>query len=325
MHPISRRAALTTVALAMPALAQAQGEWPARPVRLLVGFPPGGAADVAARLLAEQLGRSLGATFVIDNRPGANTVLAAEAAARSAPDGHSFLFCSNSTMASVPLLVANPPYVPERDFAPVAMVSRAPFFLIVPASLGVNTLPELLAKIRAEPGKLTYGTNGSGTSGNLGVELLKLTQRLDIVHVPYRSYVQALNDMLGGRIQMMLADLTVVGGALTAGTVRNLASAVPARSSFFPELPTVAELTGIQGFDAGVWFGLFAPTGVPAPLIARINAAANAWLATPEAREALRRIGQEPDPGTPESLRATVRADTARYANIIRETGIKLD
>ena len=322
MTGISRRAALAAC-LATPALAQ--GEWPARPVKLLVPFPPGGAADVPARLLSEHLGRVLGAPFVIDNRPGGNTVIAADAAAKSAPDGYTFLFCSNSTMASVPLLVANPPYQPERDFATVGMVSRAPFFVVVPAAFPANSMAELMALARREPGKLSYGSNGNGTSGNLGMELLKLTHKLDLVHVPYRSYVQVLNDMLGGRIQVMMADLTVVGGALQAGTVKAIAAAVPERSSFFPDLPTVAETTGIEGFDAGVWFGLFAPAGVPAAVVRRLNAETVAWLATPTAQEALRRIGQVPDPGTPEQLRATVRADGARYARIIRETGVRIE
>lgn len=327
MTGITRRAALAVV-LATPALAQpgvAQGEWPARPVKVLVPFPPGGAADVPARLLNEHLGRVLGVPFVIDNRPGGNTVIAADAAAKSAPDGYTFLFCSNSTMASVPLLVANAPYQPERDFATVGLVSRAPFFVVVPAASPANSLAELLELARRQPGKLSYGSNGNGTSGNLGMELLKLTQRLDIVHVPYRSYVQALTDMLGGRLDLMLADLTVVGSAVQAGAVKALAAAVPARSSFFPALPTVAEVTGIEGFDAGVWFGLFAPTGVPEAVVRRLNAEVVAWLGRPETVEALRRIGQVPDAGSPEALRATVRADGARYARIIRETGVRID
>jgi tripartite-type tricarboxylate transporter receptor subunit TctC len=252
-------------------------------------------------------------------------VIAADAAAKSAPDGYTFLFCSNSTMASVPLLVANAPYQPERDFAPVGMVSRAPFFVVVPAGFAANTMAELMALARREPGKLSYGSNGNGTSGNLGMELLKLTHKLDIVHVPYRSYVPALNDMLGGRLDVMMADLTVVGGALQAGTVKLLAAAVPERTGFFPELPTVAEVTGIEGFDAGVWFGLFAPTGVPDAVVRRLNAETVAWLGRPETTEALRRIGQVPDAGTPEQLRATVGRDGARYARIIRETGVRID
>lgn len=327
MIRMSRRAALGAC-LAAPALgrpALAQGEWPARPIKLLVPFPPGGAADVPARLMSEHLAKVLGQPCVIDNRPGGNTVIAADAAAKSAPDGHTFLFCSNSTMASVPLLVANAPYQPERDFAPVALVSRAPFFVVVPAAFPAANMRELMALARREPGKLTYGTNGNGTSGNLGVELLKLTQKLDIVHVPFRSYVQALNEMLGGRLDLMLADLTVVGGALQAGTVKVIAAAVPERSSFFPALPTVAEETGIEGFDAGVWFGLFAPAGVPEAVVRRVNAEVVGWLGRDETREQLRRIGQVPDAGTPEQLRETVRRDGARYARIIRETGVRIE
>jgi tripartite-type tricarboxylate transporter receptor subunit TctC len=231
--PIRRRTALA--ALLSPGIARAQG-WPMRPIRLTVPFPPGGAADVAARLLAEALA-PLGAPWVIDNRPGGNTAIGAEAVARSAPDGHSFLFCSNSTMASVPLLMASPPYDPARDFAAVALVSRAPFFLFVPASLGITDVAGFLALARAQPGALTYGSNGNGTAGHLGMEWLKQATGIDLLHVPYRSYVLALNDMLGGRIQAMLADLTVVAGAVEAGRVRALAAAVPERSGFFAELP----------------------------------------------------------------------------------------
>ncbi len=328
MAGLTRRATLAALlplaALSLtPALAQA--DWPARPIRLLVPFPPGGAADIPARLMVEHLGKALGASFVVDNRPGGNTMIAAEAAARSAPDGYTFLFCSNSTMASVPALVPNAPYSPERDFAPVGLVSRAPFFVIVPANLPAQNMRELIQLARQQPGKLSYGSNGNGTSGNLHMELLKQAEQLDIVHIPYRGYAQALNDMLGGRIQVMLADLTVVGGALEAGQIRALAAAGPERSGFFPDLPTVVEATGLANFDSGVWFGLFAPAGVAQPIIQRINTAMLAWLRLPETRAALGRVGQVPEPGTAEQLRETVRRDGARYARLIRQTGVTMD
>lgn len=310
--------------LAVPMVARAQ-DWPARPIRLVIPFPPGGAADVLARMLTERIGPALNAQFVVENRPGGNTVIAAEAVARAAPDGHTLLLCAGSTMASVPILLPSIPYHPDRDFVPVGLVSRAPFFLFVPTSLPANSFEDFLALARAQPGALAYASNANGSSGNIAMEQLKHAKNLDIVHVPYRSYVPALTDMLAGRIQAMFVDLTVAGAALQAGQVKVLASANPGRNSILPEQPTVAEMAGLPGFDAGVWFGLFAPTGTPAAVVQRINEASTRWLETTDAAEALRRIGQEATPSDAAGLAQTVRADRERYGRIIRETGVKLD
>jgi tripartite-type tricarboxylate transporter receptor subunit TctC len=311
--------------MALPALAAAQPAWPSRPIRLIVPFPGGGAADVVARLVAAPLSAALGQPFVVENRPGGSTVIAAEAAARAAPDGHTLLFASGATMSSVPLMRANLPYDPARDFAPIALLSRLPFFVFVPTALGVADLTGLLNRARARPGTLSYGTNGVGTIGHLGMELLKQAAGVDIVHVPYRAFGPALTDMLAGRIEVIMGDLTVMGGALRDGQIRALATAMPQRSEFLPDMPTVSEAAGLPEFDASAWFALFAPAATPAPIQRRLTEETLGWLATEPARAALLAIGQTPSPAPPDALRALIEADSRRFGTLIRELGIRLE
>lgn len=322
----TRRALVAGLALAAarPALAQ-QPAWPSRPIRLLVPFPGGGAADVVARLVAAQLSTALGEPVVVENRPGGSTVIAAEAAARAAPDGYTLLFASGATMSSVPALLPSVPYDPDRDFAPLALISRLPFFVFVPSRLDAADLQGLLALARAKPGAISYGTNGIGTIGHLGMELLARGAGVEMVHVPYRAYGPALTDMLAGRIQVIMADLTVMGGALRNGDIRALAAAQPERSGFLAEVPTVAEAAGLAEFDASAWFAFFAPAAVPAPIQARLTEVMLGWLGTEEAREALARIGQVPLAGGPEALRALIAEERARLGRVIREAGIRLE
>ena len=321
--PRPTRRLLLAGLLATPALAQTA--WPSRPIRLLVPFPGGGAADVTARLVATQLGTALGQTVVVDNRPGGSTVIAAEAAARAAADGYTLLLASGATFSSVPALLPSVPYDPDRDFAPLALVSRLPFFVFVPARSEVRDLQGLLALAKARPGMISYGTNGIGTIGHLGTELLCRGAGVEMTHVPYRAYGPALTDMLAGRIQVIMGDLTVMGGALRAGEIRALAAAQPERSDFLPEVPTVAGAAGLAEFDASAWFALFAPAGVPQAIQARLTAAVQDWLRTPEAREALAKIGQVPLGGGPEALRALIAAERARLVGVIRAAGIRLE
>lgn len=326
MPRLLRRSLLAGLAagVAHPALAQT-APWPSRPIRMLVPFPGGGAADVVARLVATQLAAPLGQPVVVENRPGGSTVIAAEAAARAAPDGHTLLFASGATMNSVPALLPSVPYDPQRDFAPLALISRLPFFVFVPARLEAADLPGLLALARARPGAISYGTNGIGTIGHLGMELLTRSAGVEMVHVPYRAFGPALTDLLGGRIQVIMGDLTVMGGALRNGDIRALAAALPARSGFLPEVPTVTEATGLPDFDASAWFALFSPAGVPRPIQARLTDIMLAWLRTEPAREALAKLGQVPLGGDPDALRALIEADRARLGQVIREAGIRLE
>ena len=314
--------ALVLACAAAPASAQA---WPERPVRILVPFPGGGAADAVVRLVANHLARALGRPVMIDNRPGGNTVIAADAAAKAAPDGYTLLVSSASTMVSNPVLFAGRlPYDPERDFRPVGLVSRLPFFVFASAKVPARDLQEFLALARARPGQLGYATNGNGTAGHIGTELLKRSAGIDLLHVPYRSYAHALPDLVAGRIAVAMADLTVFGGALQAGEAKALAVAAPDRSPLLPDVPTMAE-EGFPGFDASVWFGMFAPARTPTETVARLNAELRTYLASEEARTAFAGISQVPAASSPEELHALVRADADRYGRIIREARITVD
>jgi tripartite-type tricarboxylate transporter receptor subunit TctC len=321
-----RRTLLTALAPGPVTRVAAQpAAWPSRPVRIIVPFPGGGAADVVARLVAGHLTSAIGQPVIVENRPGGSTVIAAEAAARAAPDGHTLLFASGATMSSVPQMRASLPYDPARDFAPIALLTRLPFFLFVPAGLGVADLPGLLALARERPGTLSYGTNGVGTIGHLGMELLKGGAGVDLVHVPYRAFGPALTDMLAGRIQVIMGDLTVMGGALREGQIRALATAMPERSGFLPDLPTVGEATGLPNFDASAWFALFAPAAVPQPILERLTAEMLGWLSTDATRRTLTAMGQVPTPAPPAALRTLIKADARRFGALIRDRGIRLE
>ena len=297
--------------------------WPARPVRIIVPFPPGGGAEVAARFLASHYTQVFGQSFVIDNRPGGNTLIGTEAAAKSAPDGYTLLLTGGSTMSIQPIVFAGKlPYDPLGDFAPVTMVSHFPFFLVTPAALPVNTLAELVAYVKARPGQISYASNGSGTMAHLGMEMLKQSTGMDLLHVPYKGFALALPDLLSGRVSVMLADLAPVGAQLRAGSLRVLAATSPQRSSFLPEVPTIAEL-GTPGYEIDVWFGLFAPAKTAPEIVARLNAEARRYLESPEAKEAFRKPGHEPLYSAPEAVRARIASEQKTFAKAVKDANLK--
>lgn len=305
-----------------PGAARAQA-WPNRPVRLIVPFPPGGAADVVTRLVAGQMASVLGTPWVVDNRPGGSTMIGAEAAARAAPDGYSFLLASTSTMAAVPALYGSrTPYHPQRDFAPVGLVARAPFFIFVQASAPIASLAELVSRAKAEPGRLSYGSNGTGQSAHLGMELLQRAAGFEMLHVPYRSMVPAMTDLLGGRLTAVLGDMTSAAGAVRAGQLRVLAAAGPERSPIAPDIPTVNEALGITAFDASPWFGVFAPAGTAEEVISRLAEALAAYLVSDAARSAFLNVGLVPIVATPAELTRLVASDFERLSRLIVEQRI---
>jgi tripartite-type tricarboxylate transporter receptor subunit TctC len=312
------------LAIAPPAFGQAGREvWPAKPVRVIIPYPPGGGAEAAARFLANHCTQAFGQSFVIDNRPGGNTVIGAEAAAKAAPDGYTLFFTGGSTMSLQPLVFAGKlPFDPLADFAPVSMVSHFPFFLLVPSSLQVNTLAELIAFVKARPGRLSYASNGTGLISHLGMEMLKQSTGMDLLHVPYKGFAPALPDLLTGRVAAMMADLAPVGEQLRAGSLRALAATSAQRSSFLPEVPTVAEL-GSPGYEIDVWFGLFAPAKTPADILARLNAEAVKYLASPAAREAYGKVGHEPIHSSPEAVRSRIIAEQKSFARAVKEAKLK--
>jgi tripartite-type tricarboxylate transporter receptor subunit TctC len=317
-------AAVATIAAAAssgPAAAQA---WPAKPIRFVVPFPPGGPLDISARLLAPRMAETWGQPVLVDNRPGAGGSVGAALVAKAAPDGYTLLMGALSTHAVNPSLLARIDYDPIRDFAPITMVSIVPNVLVVHPAVKAESVKELIALARAQPGRLTFGSGGSGSGGHLAGELLRSLAKLDITHVPYKGAAPAVTDLLGGQITMMFDNLASALPNIRAGKVRALAVTTAQRSGFLPEAPTMAE-AGVPGFDISTWFGVFAPAGTPREVIGRLHRELVRILALAEVRERLAGLGAEPVGNTPDQFLAFIRSEIAKYARLIREAGIKAD
>ncbi len=318
-------AALAATSVFCAGTSSAQQAWPNRAVRVIIPFPPGAGAENAARLVSNHWSKVFGQGFVIEAKPGGNTMIGAEAAAKAAPDGYTLFLCAASTMVVTPALLGpRSPINAQRDFVPVGLVSRLPFFVVVPSSVPVNSIQELVALARTKPGAVTYASNGNGTAGHLGWEILKRQIGAEITHIPYKGYAQALPDLLGGRVTTMMADLVVVGPTIKDGRLRALAATSLERSKFLPSLPTMVE-QGFPGYEVTVWFGVFAPAGTPQDIVTKLNAEMRKYLATPEAREGYEKLGHEAAPSTPEDLRALMASDGEKYGKLIREANLKIE
>lgn len=311
-------------------VAAAADNWPSKPVRVLVAYPPGGAADLVARHMTNHLQESFGQNFIVVNRPGGNTIIAADDAAKSAPDGYTF-YISSPNIATLPTLFAGKlPFDPERDFVPVGLLSRVPFFIFVPKNMAVESFADLLAMAKENPGKLSYAYNGAGTTAQLGMELLKQRKGLDILPVPYKSNTSAQVDLAAGRVDIVMGDMTVGGGALPdrsdiqSDRVKVLAATPAGRSTFLPNVPTIAEAGDLPGFDASIWFGMFAPTGTPQEIIDKMNAEMARYLNSEAAKEAFGKLGQEPAVATPQELGDIVREQSRSYREVIEKAGITM-
>ncbi len=314
-HSIAGALAIAVALFAGQAAAQA---WPAKQVRVIIPYAVGGGADAAARLVADHLSRALGQSFVIDPRPGGNTVIGAEAAARAPADGYTLFVTGGSTMSIQPFVFKGKlPYDPLGDFAPVSMISRFPFFLVVPATLGVNTFAELVAYVKARPGKLSYASNGSGGIGHLGTEMIRQATGMDLIHVPYKGFGPALPDLLAGRIALVMMDLAPLGSNARSGAVKIIASTSAQRSPFMPEVPTVAEL-GIAGYELEVWFALYASAKTPVAIVNQLNAEMRKYLGSPEAKDAYAKLGHEPMFSTPEYVTARIVSEQKVFAPAVR-------
>jgi tripartite-type tricarboxylate transporter receptor subunit TctC len=323
--PTLRRWLGALVLAALAAGAARAESYPEKPVRIIVPFPPGGAAYVAPALVAKHFTAVLGQNFVVETKPGGNTIIGTEAAAQAKPDGYTLLTASSSTMAANPhLYVGRLPYDPDRSFAPIGEMSHFPFFLCVPSSSPAHTVAELIALAKAEPGKLTFASNGSGTLGHVAVVMLMRAAGIELLHIPYKSYTQALPDLLSGQIALMMCDLSVTGARIRSGELRPLAVTAPARSGFLPDVPTMAEV-GFPAVEAEVWLGLFAPVGTPAAIVAALGAEMRRYLETPQAVEDFKAVGQEPAWSSPEALHALIGRDSARYGAIIKAAHIQVE
>jgi tripartite-type tricarboxylate transporter receptor subunit TctC len=321
---VALAAATVALALAFPASSQAPAAYPSRPVKLVIPFPPGGPLDVVGRGIAQKLTDAWGQSVVVDNRPGAGGNIGADIVAKSAPDGYTILMGALSTHAVNPSLYAKMPYDAVADFAPITLVAVTPNVLVVNASMPVNSAKEFIAYAKANSGKLAFGSGSNGSAGHLAGELFKVDTGLDIVHVPYKGGAPATQALLAGDTQFMFDNLANAMPQVKAGRLKALAVTTAQRSKLAPELPTMAE-AGLQGFDISTWFGLFAPAGTPADIIAKWNAEVAKILNSPEMREKLVAQGAEPAPTSPEQFAAFVKSEMVKYARIVKASGAKVD
>ena len=303
--------------------ASAQSIYPNRPVKILVGFTPGTAPDLAARILADRFAEIWGSPFVVENMPGAGSNIATDHVAKATADGYTLLMGGNSALVINPSLYETLPFDPLRDFAPISQVFIAANVLAVPSALPIKTVAELVALAKAEPGKLSYAHAGVGTSQHLAAELFKYMAHIDIAAVPYRGTTALMPDLLAGRVTLSFANIVNVVPLAREGKLRALAITSIKRSALAPDLPTMAE-SGFPGFEAVPWFGLFAPAGTPKDVVDKLHGETVKVLAMPEVRKKFDDLGLEPVGNTPVEFAAVIRKETPEWAKLIKDAGIKL-
>jgi len=315
--------AVSAIQAADPSTSSGQA-YPARPVRFVLGFPPGGASDTMARVVGTRLSENLGQPVVVDNRPGAGGNIAAEIVARSTPDGHTLLLGNNAILAVNVSLYPKIAFDPVKDFAPVVLVASQPNILAVHPSVPAHSVKELVALARSKPGRLNYASPGVGTTGHLAAELFKRMAGVDMVIVPFKGGGPAVVAVLTGECQFIFATSLSVQPHVKSGKVRALAVTTPRRSQSFPELPTVAE-AGVPGFEATTWHGVVVPARTPQKVIARLNGDFNKLLQMPDMRERLTTLGAEIIGGAPKELSDYVRKEIPVWAKVIKESGARVE
>jgi len=327
--PVRRRvvaavAIAPALIVALPVIAQTPPAYPTRPIKLVVPYPPAALTDLLARAIAERLGAALGQPVVVENKPGAGTLVGAEFVAKAPPDGYTLLMATSTTLGISPALYKPSPVHPVRDFAPVSQVGTVNFFLIANPAFPARTVKDAIDAIKANPGKYNYGSVGSGSPHHLFMETLKKDYGLDLQHVPYKGTPAALTDLLAGNIQIMFADATVAVPNIQAGKVVALGTSAAKPTPLLPGVPPIAST--VTGFDWQAWQGIVAPAGTPKDVIARLAAELQKMQATTEFREQLVKFGMEPyPPQTPEQFAATIAAEQPRWAQAIRDSGAKVD
>src|SRR4051794_2880896 len=311
------------LALALPSGALAQSSYPNRPVKILVGFTPGTAPDLAARILAERFAEVMGTPFVVENLPGAGSNVATERVAKAQADGYTLLMGGNPSLVINPSLYDKLPFDPLKDFAPISQVFIAANVLAVPPELPVKSVAELVALAKAEPGKLTYAHAGVGTSQHLAAELFKYRAQVEIAPVPYRGTTAFLPDLLANRVNMSFANIVNVVPLAREGKLRALAITSIKRSGLAPDLPTMAE-SGFPGFEAVPWFGLLAPAGTPQDIVDKLHDEIVKALALPDVRKKFDELGLEPVGNTPAEFAPVIKKETPEWAKVIKDAGIRL-
>jgi tripartite-type tricarboxylate transporter receptor subunit TctC len=321
---------LTPIALALCAtlaavgVASAQGNYPAKPIRFIVPFPPGGGTDILARQVTNKLTETAGWQIVIDNRPGAGGNLGLQAAAQAAPDGYTMVMGQTSNLAINPSLYSKLPYDPVRDFVPVSLVSASPIALVVSSKSPIKTVGDFIAAAKSKPGQLTFGHPGNGTVAHLTEEMLQRAAGIKFVLVPYKGAAQALPDLIGGRIDIYASSLETAMPHMKAGTIRTIAITSQARATAAPDIPTVSE-SGLKGFEAITWFGVLMAKGTPDAIVNKVTAEITKVLQLPDVRERLSSTGGLPVKTGPKEFSSLLKKDLERWSQTVKESGAKVN
>ena len=322
MHPI-RRTLLAIVAACLGSSALAQA-WPAKPIRLVVPFPPGGGTDIIARETSQRVAAATGWTFVIDNKPGAGGNLGVDAAAKSPADGYTIVIGQTSNLAINPTLYAKMPYDSVKDLAPIVLLANAPLVMVTGMGTPLKTLGDAVAAAKAKPGSLNFASPGNGTVAHLTSVMFQKAAGIQTQHIPYKGAAQALTDVMSGSVELYMSSVPTLIGQIRNQKLRALAVTSANRVDDLPNVPTINE-SGYSGFDAVTWFGLLAPAGTPREVITRLNAEFNKALQNPELRKRLGDEGADPAGGTPEQFAALIRNDIPRWGRVVKDSGARVD
>lgn len=322
MQRITRTlAALALAMLASGAHAQA---WPAKPIKWVVPFAPGGTTDILARTIGDKLAIALGQPVIIENKPGAGGGVGADYTAKAPADGYTIMGGTISTHAINASLYKSLPYDPVKDFAPITLIARVPNMLVVNPDVPAKNVADLIALMKASPAKYTFASSGNGTSQHLSGELFKTMAGVEMQHIPYKGSPPALQDVVGGQVTMTFDNITTAWPLAKGGKLRALAVTTAKRSSVAPEVPTLAE-SGLAGYEVGSWQGVFAPAGTPPEIVKRLNAEIVKIIRMPDVNEKLTALGAEPVGNTPEEFGALVRAEVGKWADVVKKSGAKVD
>ena len=321
MHATVFSRIIIGAALAAATLCCVAQSYPSRPVRMLIPFPPGGGADISGRLIGKALTDRLGVQFVIDNRPGASTIIATEITARATPDGYT-LIMGTGTHTINPSIFLKRPYDEVKDFTPVVLVSNSPNLIAVNLNVPVKNVAEFVAYAKANPGKVNYGTGGHGTHQHMAIEMFRALAGINMVHVPYKGGVPAIIDTIGGQLTMASVSLPGLAPYIRAGRLRAIGVTSAKRSSLMPEVPTIAE-QGFPGFDVNYWLGLMGPVNLPPAVVSKINQETNSALKTQEVREQFIAQGAEPAGGTPQQFMDLIKRELKEWADVVKKVGMK--
>ncbi len=298
--------------------------YPAKPIRYVVPYPPGGPLDIVARIVGQKLAARFGQPVLVDNRPGAGGNIGADLVAKARPDGYTIVMGAVATHAINPHLYRKMPYDPVRDFTPITLITQVPNVLVVHPTLPVKSVQDLISLAKARPGALNFGSGSTGSAGHLAGELFKVMAGVDMVHVPYKGAAPAVADLLSGQIQLMFDNLASATPNVKAGRLRAIAVTTERRSPHLPELPTISE-SGLRGFDVSTWFGVFAPAGIGQDVLTRLHSELIGVLQLPDVRAQLANLGAEPAAMSPQQFAAFVRRELAKYEKVVKASGAKAD